>query len=426
MAILQNFPSSRPSLNLNFARSKTLDPRVTFTRTSAGTYVDESGIIRTASADEPRFDHNPTTGESLGLLIEEARTNLLTYSEQFNDNSWSGTIKSTGSVSANLIISPDGTLTADKIIPGTNLTRHYVSKSLTITANTTYTASCFAKAGEYNFASVIFGNGSTPFTRGGSIVNLTTGEITIYSVNNPTNVIRHQPINYGNGWWKISVSVLFDSTSTDGYVEIGCSSLATNYSSNSGDGTSGIYVWGAQVEAGAFPTSYIPTTSSTVTRSADNARMTGTNFSSWYNQSEGSLYNELFFKGGVSGSEFPTIVNDAGNAFIGGFYYFDNGDVTSFEYFNTMTNYVSIGTTSSIGPNTNVKNILAYKNGDFGAAANGSIVGTSSSSITFATNLNTLLLGRWTDDNWYINGCIKSCTYYPTRLPNAQLQTLTK
>ena len=75
MAISQNFPNTRPSLNLNFARSKTLDPRITFSRTSAGTYVDDNGFIKTASADEPRFDHDHTTGESLGLLVEEARSN---------------------------------------------------------------------------------------------------------------------------------------------------------------------------------------------------------------------------------------------------------------------------------------------------------------------------------------------------------------
>ena len=84
MSVSQNFPEVRPTLNLNFARSKTLDPRITFTRASTGTYVGSDGLIKTAVADEARFDHDPETGESLGLLIEGSRTNLINYSEDFS------------------------------------------------------------------------------------------------------------------------------------------------------------------------------------------------------------------------------------------------------------------------------------------------------------------------------------------------------
>ena len=108
MAISQNFPNTRPSLNLNFARSKTLDPRITFIRTQTGSeasYVDESGIIRYASADEPRFDHDPETGRCLGLMIEEQQTNVLLYSEEF-DTGWTST---NASVTANATTAPDGT-----------------------------------------------------------------------------------------------------------------------------------------------------------------------------------------------------------------------------------------------------------------------------------------------------------------------------
>ena len=78
MTIKALFPTVRPTLNLDFANTKTLDPRVTFTRASTGTFVGSNGLIQTAASNIPRFDHNPTTGESLGLLVEEARTNSLT------------------------------------------------------------------------------------------------------------------------------------------------------------------------------------------------------------------------------------------------------------------------------------------------------------------------------------------------------------
>jgi len=85
MSIKANYPDIRPTLNLDFANTKRLDPRITFTRTTTGTYVGSDGLIKTAAIDEARFDHDPATGESLGLLIEESRTNLDTNSETLED-----------------------------------------------------------------------------------------------------------------------------------------------------------------------------------------------------------------------------------------------------------------------------------------------------------------------------------------------------
>ena len=121
MSISQNFPNTRPSLNLNFARSKTLDPRITFSRPQTGngvTYVDEDGLIKYASADEPRFDHDPETGECLGLLIEESRQNLLLRSEEFDNGYWNieNASGSASKGSANIIAAPDGTVTGDEFI----------------------------------------------------------------------------------------------------------------------------------------------------------------------------------------------------------------------------------------------------------------------------------------------------------------------
>ena len=89
MSINQNFPNVFPSVSLDFENSKTLDPRITFTRSSVGTYVGADGLIKTAAVSEARFDHNPTTGESLGLLIEEQRTNSFLYSGDLsNTDGW--------------------------------------------------------------------------------------------------------------------------------------------------------------------------------------------------------------------------------------------------------------------------------------------------------------------------------------------------
>ena len=84
LEVTQEYPSIRPTLDLNFAATKTLDRRITFTRDSVGTYIDENGILKYASNNTPRFDHDPTTGESLGLLIEESRTNQIIYSRDLS------------------------------------------------------------------------------------------------------------------------------------------------------------------------------------------------------------------------------------------------------------------------------------------------------------------------------------------------------
>ena len=103
------YPSIRPTLDLNFAATKTLDRRITFTRDSLGTYVDDMGIIKYASNNTPRFDHDPVTGESLGLLIEESRTNQMIYSSDIT-----GDTAQNGTITGDATTAPDGTTTADK------------------------------------------------------------------------------------------------------------------------------------------------------------------------------------------------------------------------------------------------------------------------------------------------------------------------
>ena len=128
MTIKQLFPTQRPALDLNFARQKRLDSRVTFTRASTGTYVGSDGLIKTAASGEARFDHDPETGESLGLLVEESRTNLLRYSEEFNNAPWR---KYNTTVSSNTATAPDGTSTADKLIASATTASHYLDPGAT-------------------------------------------------------------------------------------------------------------------------------------------------------------------------------------------------------------------------------------------------------------------------------------------------------
>jgi hypothetical protein len=388
----------KPSLFLDFANKKSLVDRIsgknliTFSRNSIGTYVGSDGLIKTASANEARFDHDPLTGESLGLLVEESRSNIgWIITDNSSDSIDTNVLSPTGSYNAYLRQANESFVTNQSlyVYPGWN------------------SISIFVKPGA---SSVKVGLQVDILTQNAHFFDFTTKTFTAAGWSYE---------EYPNNWYRLKYS----QYRTD---YIGGHTLRLQFLDAQSQFTTGYY-WGWQHESGAsFPTSYIPTTSSTVTRSADNASITGSNFSRWFNNTEGSLYSELFFNDTERSDfvDFPLIANNTGSAYIGGYYYGVDG-ISYFEYVNTNANYVEVGS-ATIAPNTNFKNIIAYKNGDFGAAVDGSIIGTSSSSITFATDLNTLLLGRWINENSHINGCIKSCSYYPTRLTNAQLQGITR
>ena len=140
------YPSIRPTLDLNFAATKVLDDRITFTRDSLGTYTDDMGIVKYASNNTPRFDHDPTTGESLGLLIEESRTNQFPYSSEFDNGAWNTSNSNNQYKSNNRKY--DGTTSADKITADATATHRYINDDTSITSGNVYTQSVFAKAGE--------------------------------------------------------------------------------------------------------------------------------------------------------------------------------------------------------------------------------------------------------------------------------------
>ena len=235
--------------------------------------------LQTAASGVARFDHNPVTQESLGLLVEEQRTNLLTYSEDFTNASWT---KVNSTITSDTITAPNGTLTADAIVAGTTSgTRSGVSKISTTISLGSNTVSVYLKY--YGVQYFQIWGGSTAWA-GYANIDVLNGAVTAES--SATTSI----VDVGNGWYRVSVVFTATTTSIQPWFSLIPSGTAARADIYQGDGYSGIYIWGAQLESGAFPTSYIPTVASQVTRSADAASMTGTNFSSWYRQDEGTLY----------------------------------------------------------------------------------------------------------------------------------------
>ena len=248
MSISSSFPSISPSLNLDFAKSKSLDPRITFTRAQTGniaTYTGSDGLIKYAGPNAPRFDHKQTF-----------RTNLITYSEDFN-TSWT---KQRVNVTVNDIVAPDGSTTADKI-QGNGQTGGAMSVYQTITSvepSASYTISVFAKAGDAKWLAIEAYDGTS---NDETFFNLENGTIGIVGNDMSSPSIK----NYGNGWYRCSVVRT---------IGAGANQVRPQYTLAIGDGvisvldTKYFYLWGAQIEGGDTPTAYIATGPSAVTRTA--------------------------------------------------------------------------------------------------------------------------------------------------------------
>ena len=406
-----DFPNVRPSLDLRFALTKKLDPRITFTRGSTGTYFGSDGLMRTAGVNEPRFDHDPVTGQSLGLLIEESRTNFLTYSEDFSQGVWT---KHNSSINSNVITAPDNTSNATKLIENTSNVQHMVYRNLTSAVNTTYTFSFFAKSAERQYVLASFSGGGLS---GDCVVgvSLIDGSVTTTS-NSPENTsVTKLP----NGWYRITLTKTTPSASAF-QPRILISRTGSSSQTYQADGTSGIYIWGAQLEQGSFPTSYIPTTASTVTRSVDNASMTGTNFSSWYNRTEGTLYANAK---GLTGTTFGCIVtlSDSGYGAGNGLLLRQGSSTVVESGGNTTSRSISISSSTVL-----FKTSCSFSGKILYLSGNGKLASPLTTLDYTGSGTNTLNIGRLQPSGGQLfNGTISRLTYYPIQLTNQQLINLT-
>jgi hypothetical protein len=180
------------------------------------------------------------------------RRNLLTYSDQFDNAGWA---KTRASVVANIVVAPDGTLTGDKVVEDTTASDiHIVNQNVTPVGNTTYTYSIYVKAGERTFAEVFVGLFVSQVASNTIRINLLTGEFSA------SDTSRTRVENVGNGWWRVASTITTIASPGSIGPRVGPTiSLATG--SYTGDGTSGIYIWGAQLEVGSTATEYQPVVS---------------------------------------------------------------------------------------------------------------------------------------------------------------------
>jgi len=399
------------SLDLQFASKKTLNDRVsssnliTFTRASSGTYVDGAGIIQSATTNTPRFDHDPVTGESLGLLKEEASTNLLTYSEEFDQSAWQ---KSNATVTSNAIAAPDGTTTADLVLDNTVNTSHSIGHdSPTLSSGIDYTFSVYAKAQDLDHCFLLLYSGGGAFPTTAASYDL-TNKTASSAAGTPAFSIE----DAGNGWRRLSITETTTSAATT-VAEVRLSQDGVWANRNYLGSEEGIYLWGAQLEAGSVPTSYIQTTSSTVTRAADILSITGTNFSSFYNQSAGTLFVEY------------QAYSASGNQQIAGFTQGTNNSIR-WGAWNNQLFMTNSGTQyfASLTPSASpTKVAFAATGNDAIGALNGTLTAQDTSvTMPAVDNLHIGSTAAYLDA---FSGHIKRLAYFATRQPEATLEGIT-
>jgi len=384
------------------------------TGTDNGIYIQDAQINKGSTAkpyfpttdrlNVPRLDYSGGAS-CASLLLEPQRSNLITYSSDFSNAAWT---KQDATITANQAISPDGTLNADLYTTASDL-YDFVRHSITYISGNSYTISVFVKQGTSSEVSLLlpsqaFGsNQSATFDVSDGTYTITSGS--------PSVTIE----DYGNGWYRCALSAIATITAT----------RSTGFSSVASGAVTTLYFYGAQVEVGSYPTSYIPSNSgSQTTRTADACNGAGT--SATFNDSEGVLMFE--------GSVLDISTTNSWISISEGADYNNNQFNLRFVENSNLIQAVSradglgidVILTHTLTDKTEINKIaIKYKLNDWALWVNGVEVDTETSSNAFTANsLDVLDFDRGNNTN-YFYGNTKQLLYFPSALTDSELQTLT-
>ena len=390
------------SLDLAFAADKTLTarkgPTPTFTRASTATFVGSDGLIQSSSINNARFDHDPVTLASKGLLIEESRTNLTIQSQEFDNAAYSKAAigVAAATITANNDTAPDGTLTADLVnfsaTTAIDQQGQLFRNVVTATAGQNITLSIYMRVPS-GTATVFIGlTELSPLTGQSVACNVTTT------------------------WQRFSITRTALAT-TSMFLQIGPVTSAF-MGQPAVQPAASVLLWGAQFEVGAFPTSYIPTTTVALTRSADACSVTT---AGWSNAGNDTMLAEYFVSTATSGA----IIVEGSPAI--------SWMSLSFSSTNRQRNIYRHGGTSTRFDATTANNSVSLININKVAltsgeqlALNGSLTQTVASEPPQTDISTSLSIGsRGNGSSVFLNGHIARIKYFRKRLPNAKLQTIT-
>jgi hypothetical protein len=403
-----------------------------YTPTNSSPIVKYQPTLQTSASGEARFDHDPVTGESKGLLIEESRTNQVTYSEGFNASAWnpSGTLNTRY---PNYGVAPDGGGDALMLSPSQSAgsVEHRVRFILSATSSNPVTMSCYMKAAGLRYGAfraqingywhqIVFDleqgvTGSAGIAPADPDYPL--NDVTSYSIK-----------DVGNGWYRC-VATYPNITNTDScqihvmdqdMTDAAWQSEASQYGF-------GILIWGTQVEAGSFPTSYIPTSGSTVTRAADYAAMSSSEIG--YYGGDFTVYSaSTVARDNTVGGPTPVLIGSrlaSSTTPQGGNYHYQyyraNGASGSTIYLDN-TIYADTNPTGTITANQELRIATAYSKDDFATSGNGGTVLTDAS-VPDLYGINSIHFGNGAQ---LLNGHLSKVAFWNERLTNATLQAMTE
>ena len=377
-----------------------------FSRASEATRVNQNGLIETVGSNVPRLNYPLIDGVVSGcpsLLLENSATNILSYSEDFSQSYW-GTSRIETPYIADTI-SPDGTLNAYtlEMSSGQNTGGGVLKTGISISGDNSF--SVFAKKKTANYLAL----GDTGLTSNAVYFDLENGVVgTTY---NATGEIQ----DFGNGWYRCTMKYTLTSSGAK-FIYL---SNIDGVTSNAVQGGDSIYIYGAMLEAGSYPTSYIPTNGSQVTRSAETCNNAGD--VNTFNDSEGVLFAEISALADDGTARVITI-NDGGSSdYIGLRYHtvsntirflVKSGGTTNFDYFITL-------------PSTEEYNKIAikYENTNVYLWANG-FEYFQFSPITTPIGLSTLNFDDSVGGNDFY-GNTKQLQYFDTALTDTDLEEMT-
>jgi hypothetical protein len=372
----------------------------------------------TAAAGAARFDHDPVTGESKGLLIEEQRTNLVNISEDISDASFT-TINITKQGST--LIAPDGTLTAGTITSTSGTAGMRLTKTATSSTGVAVTYSIYVKKGNNRYVTI--------GDRGETTEPWSTFDFDTESITGSPIVTTANSTSVGNGWYRISMTWTKQNPTFVGIVAFKSYFETSNSTpSFTGTGYETIHIWGMQLEAGAFPTSYIPTSGSQVTREGDLAKITGTNFSDWYRQDEGTVYCE-FNASTQKSSGYDRVIGLDDTSSNDNKISISTNNSTNQIYLSVYvdgTNQITYA--QRLFPIGNSKLSYCYKVNDYaftGISSLGTVATDTNAKVPYGVNSLGIGASPYSSGAQF-NACFKKLAYYPARLTNAEIVALTE
>jgi hypothetical protein len=372
-----------------------------FDRASEGTRVRKDGLIEEVTNDVPRLDWSD--GNCPSLLLEPQRTNLQVRSEEFDNASWG---KSNSSIENNSIISPNGELSADKLIANTVNTSHYVQGTVSgLSTSSEATFSVFVKKAEISQLQLLCAQNSSPFTNWGRL-QFDLDTLSEFS----SNIGTFGYEDYGNGWLRVFVTGT--PTSTGALIRV---TLYKNFSNAFiGNDIDGLYLFGAQVEQGNYPTSYIKTEASTVTRLKDECLNGGD--SDLFDITEGTFFVDSYV---YNSGNFTEITLSDGSV--------SNRIVLIFQNYGTQVRVFSSGGVDSfLNLTFDQRNKIAvtFKENEYKFYINGSLVG-SDTSATVPSGMDRLNFSNNTNVSNHFEGKIYDTRVYDRVLTEAEAIELT-